>query len=251
MTSRSRSRPDRRDGLRTDPRHRAQPGRAHRAVLRAAAGGRRARAHAGDAGVAARGDADRAPAARAAVPPAAPGQRSLRRAGRAGTECRTRFVAYWSDLDQLIIPHENGRLEHADLYARNVRVHGVGHMSLPLDGQVVHEISACSAELDWDGTTLAVRHDAVARGAGVPRRGSPARCPRPDTWLGARPGAIRLPPAGPPVGTGVDARAGTCLALAEVMSASVKPRLAGRQPSSSAGCPGCRPGHARRRARQA
>jgi triacylglycerol lipase len=68
--------------------------------------------------------------------------------------CRTRFVAYWSDLDQLIIPHESGRLEHPDLSARNVRVHGVGHMSLPLDGQVVHEISGLLSELDWDGTTL-------------------------------------------------------------------------------------------------
>ena len=68
--------------------------------------------------------------------------------------CRTRFVAYWSDLDQLIIPHASGRLEHPDLSARNVRVHGVGHMSLPLDGQVVHEISVLLSELDWDGTTL-------------------------------------------------------------------------------------------------
>lgn len=68
--------------------------------------------------------------------------------------CRTRFVAYWSDLDQMILPHDSGRLEHADLSARNVRVHGVGHMSLPLDGQVVHEISVLLSELDWDGTTL-------------------------------------------------------------------------------------------------
>jgi triacylglycerol lipase len=68
--------------------------------------------------------------------------------------CRTRFVAYWSDLDQMILPHRNARLDHSDLYVRNVRVHGVGHMSLPLDGQVVHEISAVLSQLDWDGTTL-------------------------------------------------------------------------------------------------
>jgi triacylglycerol lipase len=68
--------------------------------------------------------------------------------------CRTRFVAYWSDLDQLILPHVNARLEHPDLSTRNVRVHGVGHMSLPLDAQVVHEISALLSELDWDGTML-------------------------------------------------------------------------------------------------
>jgi hypothetical protein len=68
--------------------------------------------------------------------------------------CRTRFVAYWSDLDQMILPHDSGRLEHDDLSVRNVKVHGVGHMSLPLDGQVVHEISVLLSELDWDGTTL-------------------------------------------------------------------------------------------------
>jgi hypothetical protein len=68
--------------------------------------------------------------------------------------CRTRFVAYWSDLDQMILPHDSGRLEHPDLSVRNVKVHGVGHMSLPLDGQVVHEISVLLSELDWDGTTL-------------------------------------------------------------------------------------------------
>lgn len=69
-------------------------------------------------------------------------------------QCRTRFVAYWSDLDQMILPHHSGRLEHDDLSVRNVKVHGVGHMSLPLDGQVVHEISVLLSELDWDGTTL-------------------------------------------------------------------------------------------------
>jgi hypothetical protein len=68
--------------------------------------------------------------------------------------CRTRFVAYWSDLDQMILPHDSGRLEHPDLSLRNVKVHGVGHMSLPLDGQVVREISVLLSELDWDGTTL-------------------------------------------------------------------------------------------------
>ena len=34
--------------------------------------------------------------------------------------CRTRFVAYYSDLDQVVIPHENGRIDHPDLLARNV-----------------------------------------------------------------------------------------------------------------------------------
>jgi hypothetical protein len=70
------------------------------------------------------------------------------------TGCRTRFVAFWSDLDQMILPHESARLAHPDLSARNVLVHGLGHMSIPLDGRVVHEITMLLSELDSDGTTL-------------------------------------------------------------------------------------------------
>jgi hypothetical protein len=69
--------------------------------------------------------------------------------------CRTRMVAVWSDLDQVIIPKRSARIEHDDLNARNVFVRGVGHMSLPVDGRVVHEICTTLAHLDADGTTLA------------------------------------------------------------------------------------------------
>ena len=69
--------------------------------------------------------------------------------------CRTRFVAVWSDLDQLLSPRTSGILQHPDLVARNVFVRGVGHMSLPVDGRVVHEICTTLAHLDVDGTTLA------------------------------------------------------------------------------------------------
>ena len=85
--------------------------------------------------------------------------------------CRTRFVAYWSDLDQLIIPHSGARLEHPDLAARNVRVHGVGHMSLPLDGRVVHEISALLSQLDTDGATLQAGVTALAPPAPAAKNG--------------------------------------------------------------------------------
>jgi hypothetical protein len=68
--------------------------------------------------------------------------------------CRTRFVAFWSDLDQVIIPQRNARLEHPNLTSRNVFVRGVGHLSLPIDGRVVHEICTTLAHLDHDGTTL-------------------------------------------------------------------------------------------------
>lgn len=59
---------------------------------------------------------------------------------------RTRVVAYWSDLDQLIVPHDNARLSHPDLACRNVLVQGVGHLSLPIEGRVVHEVATLMGE---------------------------------------------------------------------------------------------------------
>jgi len=69
--------------------------------------------------------------------------------------CRTRFLAVWSDLDQMIVPQPNARLDHPDLDARNVRVRGVGHMSLPIHREAVHEIGLTLAHLDAAGATLA------------------------------------------------------------------------------------------------
>jgi triacylglycerol lipase len=67
---------------------------------------------------------------------------------------RTRFVAFWSDLDQMVIPKRSARIDHPDLSARNVLLRGVGHMSLPIDGRVVREIAALLAHLDEDGSTV-------------------------------------------------------------------------------------------------
>ncbi len=70
-------------------------------------------------------------------------------------ECKTRFLAVWSDLDQVIIPKRNARLTHPDLRARNIFFRGIGHMSLPVDGRVVHEICTTLAHLGHDGSVLA------------------------------------------------------------------------------------------------
>ena len=90
--------------------------------------------------------------------------------------CRTRFIAFWSDLDQLIVPQRAASLDHPDLSVRNVLLRGVGHMSLPIDGRVVHEIATALAHLDEDGSTLTpgvTRLDAAAHTA--PARPTPPR----------------------------------------------------------------------------
>lgn len=67
--------------------------------------------------------------------------------------CRTRFLAFWSDIDQLVIPQSHARVDHPDLRARNVLVRGVGHLSLPVDGRVVREIATTLALLDEPNAT--------------------------------------------------------------------------------------------------
>jgi hypothetical protein len=63
-------------------------------------------------------------------------------------------VAYWSDLDQMVFPQRNASLAHPDLTTRNVKMHGLGHMSLPISGIVVRGISTTLAHLGADGSLL-------------------------------------------------------------------------------------------------
>ncbi len=89
--------------------------------------------------------------------------------------CRTRMVAVWSDLDQVVMPKRHARIEHPDLHARNVFVAGVGHISLPVSGRVVHEICTTLAHLGYDGSTLAAGATSIAsaRARAVARVTSP------------------------------------------------------------------------------
>jgi pimeloyl-ACP methyl ester carboxylesterase len=80
-----------------------------------------------------------------------PGSDLMRELAEPAPGCRTRFVAFWSDMDQLIVPQRAAAIDHPDLQARNVALRGVGHMSLPISGDVVHEIATLLAHLDEDG----------------------------------------------------------------------------------------------------
>jgi triacylglycerol lipase len=80
-------------------------------------------------------------------------------------DCRTRFVAFWSDLDALMSPKRTARIDHPDLTVRNVFVPRVGHMSLPIDGRVTHAIASTLAQLDTGGMRSAgSRHLRAASG---------------------------------------------------------------------------------------
>jgi triacylglycerol lipase len=69
--------------------------------------------------------------------------------------CSTRFVSFYSDLDHLVVPSRNGRIDHPDLHVRNVAVSGVGHMSLPNNGRIAFQIAEILRELDPVGVSPA------------------------------------------------------------------------------------------------
>ena len=83
-----------------------------------------------------------------------PGSALMLELGAAVPGCKTRFVAYWSDLDELVFPQRNAKLNHPDLRVNNIEIHATGHMSLPINGDVVHGISTALAHLDPDGSLL-------------------------------------------------------------------------------------------------
>lgn len=86
---------------------------------------------------------------------------------------RTRFVAFWSDLDELIVPKRAARLDHEDLNAHNVLLRGVGHMSLPINRTVVRQISALLAHLDEHGSTVTRGVTPLSSGPGRRRQDTP------------------------------------------------------------------------------
>lgn len=61
--------------------------------------------------------------------------------------CRTRFVAFYSDLDHLIVPSRNARIEHPDLDAENVSVRRIGHLSMPHNSRIASEIASTLSQL--------------------------------------------------------------------------------------------------------
>jgi pimeloyl-ACP methyl ester carboxylesterase len=121
-----------------------------------------------------------------------PGSDVVNQLSMPAPDCRTRFLAVWSDLDQMIVPKTAARIDHPDLAARNVLVRGVGHMSLPIHRRAVHEISMTLAHLGTDGTTLTPGVTSI-----VSDRPSEGRPPRPAVARLRRP-ARGGPPPGPP-----------------------------------------------------
>ena len=86
----------------------------------------------------------------------APGSTVIQELAEPAPGCRTRFLVFHSDIDPLIVPSSNARLEHPDLTVHNIAVRGVGHLSMPHNGGIAFTIARALRHLDHDGaaTTL-------------------------------------------------------------------------------------------------
>jgi triacylglycerol lipase len=84
-----------------------------------------------------------------------PGSPVIRELAEPAPGCRTPFIAFHTDLDQLVVPSRSARIEHPDLNASNVAVRGVGHLSMPNNSKLALAIAAALAELPPEGSTPA------------------------------------------------------------------------------------------------
>jgi hypothetical protein len=70
--------------------------------------------------------------------------------------CRTRFVAFWGDLDPMVLPCSSGAIDHSDLDATSVLVNGAGHLTLPQYGRVADDVCRFLARDTEGGGTINV-----------------------------------------------------------------------------------------------
>jgi predicted alpha/beta hydrolase family esterase len=67
-----------------------------------------------------------------------PGSDLLAELAEPSRPCRTRFVVVWSEMDQVVVPQRNARLEHPALVVEEHRIRDSGHLSLPVDTRTLH-----------------------------------------------------------------------------------------------------------------
>ncbi|HEY6813702.1 MAG TPA: alpha/beta fold hydrolase [Propionibacteriaceae bacterium] len=82
----------------------------------------------------------------------APNSSVIQELAEPAPQCNTRFIAFYSDIDHLVIPSRNARLDHPDLNVQNVPVRGIGHLSMPNNGRIASTIAQALRQLDPDGT---------------------------------------------------------------------------------------------------
>ncbi|WBO66510.1 esterase/lipase family protein [Streptomyces camelliae] len=111
-----------------------------------------------------------------------PGSALLAELAGPAAGCRTRFVAFYSDFDEVVIPTSRGRIDHPDLTARNVLVPGVGHLTLPLHPPVIDQVRSLLTAARQTRSAAPLPHGPALDGNGQsPRRSRPSRDSRAET----------------------------------------------------------------------
>ena len=84
-----------------------------------------------------------------------PGSPVIRELAEPAQGCRTRFIAFFSDIDHLVVPGRNARIDHPDLNVQNIAALGVGHLSMPNNRKIAFTIAQALYELDPAGAPSA------------------------------------------------------------------------------------------------
>lgn len=92
-----------------------------------------------------------------------PGSPFMRELNQPAPGCRTRIIAFWSDTDEAVVPAVNASLHQEGVDSTNIRLRGIGHLSLPILPSVVHQIATRLTQLDSEGTPTASVTDISAR----------------------------------------------------------------------------------------
>jgi triacylglycerol lipase len=74
-----------------------------------------------------------------------PGSELMAELAAPAPDCSTRFVAIYSDRDEVVLPTRSASLEHPDLSVTRIPVHGVGHLALLVNGSVMHAVASALA----------------------------------------------------------------------------------------------------------
>lgn len=77
-----------------------------------------------------------------------PGSDFMRRLEGSARPSDVRYVAYWSDLDALVIPAVHAKLVHPALQATDIKLRDTGHLSLLLSGEVLRGVVEWLAHRD-------------------------------------------------------------------------------------------------------
>lgn len=84
-----------------------------------------------------------------------PGSALMRELAGAAPHCATRFVAIYSNRDEVVLPNRSARLDHPDLSVTRLQVSGVGHLALLVNGAVMHAVAGALAARDTAENAIA------------------------------------------------------------------------------------------------